>query len=90
MGAGQEEWLRLFMAPGVAHCRGGVGPDQIDFLGALDTWREAGEAPSSLTASRSRDGRIDMTRPLCPYPQIARWNGTGDTTDARNFVCAAP
>ena len=90
MGPDQDDWLRVFMMPGVGHCRGGVGPDQADFLGALENWRETGIAPARLTASRTRGGSVDMTRPLCPYPEIAKWSGAGDTNDAESFVCELP
>jgi len=91
-GGSQEDWMRLFLMPGVAHCGGGVGPDQADFLGAIERWREQGTAPSQITASRNpgRGGLTPMTRPLCPFPQIAKYKGTGSTDDAANFVCAAP
>jgi Tannase and feruloyl esterase len=84
------DWMRLFLLPGVGHCGGGAGPDQADYLTALENWREKGIAPSQIEASRNRDGRVDMTRPLCPYPQVAKYSGSGDTNDAKNFTCAAP
>jgi feruloyl esterase len=92
LGGKQDDWMRLFLLPGVAHCGGGVGPDQADFLGALERWREAGTAPAQIVASRNpgRGGLTPMTRPLCPYPQVAKYTGTGSTDEARNFVCAAP
>jgi feruloyl esterase len=84
--------MRMFFLPGVGHCGGGVGPDQADFLGALERWRETGAAPDQIIASRNpgRGGLTPMTRPLCPYPQVAKYKGTGSTDDASNFVCAAP
>jgi feruloyl esterase len=88
--ANPDDWMRLFLMPGVGHCSGGVGPDRADFLTALEQWRETGTAPDQILASRNRGGQVDMTRPLCPYPQIAKWNGTGDTNDAKSFVCSAP
>jgi feruloyl esterase len=87
---GQDEFVRLFMAPGMNHCRGGVGPNQVDWVAALDRWRERGVAPDRVEASRVIDNRVDMTRPLCPYPQVAQYNGTGSTNEAANFVCKAP
>jgi feruloyl esterase len=81
--------MRLFLLPGVGHCGGGVGPDRADFIAALEQWRESGKAPDQITASRTRNGQLDMTRPLCPYPQIPKWTGTGSPDDATNFVCAA-
>ena len=91
-GGSQDDWMRLFLLPGVAHCGGGVGPDQADFLGAMERWREEGMAPAQIAASRNagRSGLTPMTRPLCPFPQIAKYKGTGSTDEAANFVCAAP
>ena len=88
--ADTQEFFRLFMAPGMGHCRGGPGPDQFDALTALERWVEHGEAPDRIVASRVSDGVVDRTRPLCPYPQVAKWTGTGSTDDAANFVCAMP
>jgi feruloyl esterase len=89
MGRGQDDWVRLFMLPGVGHCQGGAGPDQVHWMAALERWREAGKAPDRIEAARVAGGRVEMTRPLCPYPQVARYTGTGSTNDARNFVCSA-
>jgi len=84
-----DDWMRLFLMPGMGHCRGGIGPDQADFLGAIEAWREKGIAPSQIVASRNATaGRTAMTRPLCPYPQVAKYTGTGSTDDAKNFMCA--
>ena len=68
MGGKQENFVRLFMAPGMQHCGGGPGPSQVNYLGALERWRESGVAPDQLLASRVTNNRVDMTRPLCPYP----------------------
>ena len=87
MGANQDGWARLFMAPGMAHCGGGDGPDQINWLSALERWRETDQAPDTIIAHRVIDNRVDMTRPLCPYPQVAQWAGVGSTNDASNFTC---
>jgi feruloyl esterase len=89
-GRGQDDWMRLFLMPGMGHCRGGVGPDQADFLGAMERWREQGDAPRQIIASRAAgaNGQTPMTRPLCPHPQIAKYTGSGSTDDAKNFVCA--
>ena len=92
MKGGQQDWMRLFLMPGVGHCGGGVGPDQADFLGALERWREDGVAPAQIGATRSpgRGGQAPMSRPLCPHPQVARHAGSGRTDDAKNFRCVAP
>ena len=91
MGLRQDGWLRLFMVPGMAHCGGGPGPNQVNWLAAMERWRESGVAPDRILATRVVDnGRVDMTRPLCPYPQVARYNGAGSTNDAGNFTCKLP
>ena len=88
--AGTRDFFRLFMAPGMGHCRGGPGPDRFDALTALERWVELGEAPARIVASRVTDGAVDRTRPLCPYPEVARWNGSGSTDEASNFACVPP
>ncbi len=90
MGPDQGDWMRLYLMPGVGHCRGGVGPDQADFMAAIERWVESGVDPDRITASRVENGQVDMTRPFCAYPEVARWTGVGSTNDAGNFVCAAP
>ncbi|MPT47911.1 MAG: tannase/feruloyl esterase family alpha/beta hydrolase [Sphingobium sp.] len=76
--------LRMFLAPGVEHCRGGPGTDQIDVLSALDHWVSSGTAPETLVATRA-DGK--MTRPLCVWPLIARYQGKGDVNDPAHYSC---
>src|SRR5262245_44571287 len=90
-GGNQDSWMRLFLLPGVGHCGGGVGPDQADFLGVMEKWRETAEAPAQIVASRNagRGGQPEMSRPLCPYPQVAKYSGTGSTNDAKNFTCGS-
>jgi feruloyl esterase len=74
----------------MGHCGGGHGPNEFDMLGALETWREQGSAPRAIVAVQ-REGRdIVRSRPLCPYPQVARYDGTGSIDEAGNFTCAAP
>jgi feruloyl esterase len=82
-----DAWVRLFMAPGMAHCAGGEGPDSFDSLAALERWVEQGKAPRRIIASHRTAGQVDRTRPLCPYPQVARYNGTGSIDQAANFTC---
>jgi feruloyl esterase len=79
--------VRLFMAPGMAHCNGGEGPNTFDKIGTLDRWVEEGKAPASITASHSTAGKVDRTRPLCPYPQMAVYKGSGSIDEAANFSC---
>ena len=78
---------RLFMAPGMGHCSGGMGPNTFDMLAALEQWVENKTAPDRIIASRLVDGSVRMTRPLCPYPQVATYKGSGDINDAASFVC---
>lgn len=81
-----EEWTRLYLVPGMAHCRGGPASlDQFDLLTELVDWVEKGEAPQGVAASgQAFPGR---TRPLCPYPTHAHYKGQGDVDDGANFEC---
>ena len=81
--------LRLFMVPGMGHCVGGDGPSNFDKLGPLEQWVEQNKAPDRLIATHLDKGAVDRTRPLCPYPQVAIYSGSGSTNDAANFVCRA-
>jgi feruloyl esterase len=89
LGPRQDNWLRLFMVPGMAHCGGGAGPNQFNLLAVLERWRESGAAPDRIVAFHVSNNRVDMTRPLCPYPQVAVYQGVGSTNDATNFACQA-
>jgi feruloyl esterase len=89
-GSNTADFARLFMMPGVAHCGGGVGPDRIDAVTAVIDWVEKGKAPDQLLASKVTNGQVVRTRPLCPYPQVARYRGQGSIDDAANFSCVAP
>ena len=89
-GSGTRDFARLFMMPGVAHCGGGIGPDRIDAVTAVIDWVEKNKAPDSLLASKVTGGTVVRTRPLCPYPQVARFDGQGSIDDAANFRCVAP
>lgn len=83
-----RDFIRLFMAPGVNHCAGGAGPTPSGQLEALISWVEDGEPPATLSASlRDGSGEIVRTRPLCPYPEVARYTGRGSTNEAENFDC---
>jgi feruloyl esterase len=84
------EFARLFMVPGMGHCGGGIGPDRNDAVTAVIDWVEKGKAPDQITASKVTNGQVVRTRPLCPYPQVARYKGTGSIDDAANFACMAP
>jgi feruloyl esterase len=82
--------IRLFMVPGMNHCGGGVGTSNFDSLAALEQWVEQKKAPEQLLGSHLIDGVVDRTRPLCPYPHVAAYKGSGTTDDAANFVCRVP
>jgi len=104
MGAAQAgEFVRLFMVPGMQHCAGGAGPDSFgqqgvaagdarhDINAALEQWVERGEAPAEIiTAKRREDGSVIRTRPLCAYPAVAQYKGSGSTDAAENFTCRVP
>ena len=89
-GSATEQFLRLFMVPGMNHCGGGSGTNHFDGLTALEEWVEDEIAPERIVAFHLTDGEIDRTRPLCPYPQVAVYSGKGSTNDAANFACKSP
>jgi hypothetical protein len=89
-GPDTAEFFRLFMVPGMAHCGGGIGPDRNDSMTAMINWVEKSKAPDAIVASRVVDNQVVRTRPLCPYPQVARYSGQGSIDDAVNFHCVAP
>ena len=82
-----EDSYRLFMVPGMYHSSGGDGPNTFDPISAMEQWAERGKAPDRMVASRWSNGTVDRTRPLCPYPQVAEYKGTGNTDVAENFIC---
>ena len=83
-----KDSIRLFLAPGMNHCEGGDGPNQFDKLAALAAWVERGRAPDRIDAAHyTSAGRVDRTRPLCPYPKVAVYSGSGSIDDASNFQC---
>jgi Tannase and feruloyl esterase len=103
LGAAQtNEFVRLFMVPGLEHCTGGAGPDRFGQDGvasgdpqhnigsALEQWVEGGPAPSQIIAAkREKDGSVTRTRPICAYPAIGHYKGSGSTDAAENFTCGA-
>jgi feruloyl esterase len=82
-----NDFYRLFMVPGMAHCSGGPGPDQFDTLSAVVKWVEQGAAPDQIIATKQTS---HLQRPLCPYPEVARYKGTGNPNEAANFACMVP
>jgi tannase/feruloyl esterase len=84
------EFMRFFLAPGVGHCGGGAGPAPTGQLTAVVDWVENGKAPETLAAiRRDATGAVVRSRPLCPFPQTARYKGQGSTDEAGNFACRA-
>jgi feruloyl esterase len=79
--------VRLFMVPGMGHCSGGPGPDQFDALNPLVQWVEQGQVPTRIVASHVAAGTTTFTRPLCAYPQIAQYSGSGDRSAAETWSC---
>lgn len=84
--------VRLFMVPGMGHCGGGTGPTVVDMLSVIDKWVTEGKAPDKIIASTPsgnpmNQDRKQMTRPICPYPKVAIYKGSGSTDDAANFEC---
>jgi feruloyl esterase len=82
-----RQGVRLYMVPGMIECNGGPGTDTFDMLTVMRRWVERGEAPNGVIASRVEHGKVVRTRPLCPYPQVATYRGSGSTDEAKNFVC---
>ncbi len=86
--------LRLFMIPGMDHCGGGEGASTFDTLGVIDAWATSGIAPERIVAMRGGAGGPPgapalppISRPLCPFPKIATYKGSGNTADAASFKC---
>ena len=90
MGDSTGDFFRLFMVPGMFHCGGGVGTSVFDAATPIVNWVESGRAPERIEASRVVDGTVVRTRPLCPYPQVARYKGTGSVDESANFSCVTP
>lgn len=82
--------VRLFMVPGMGHCGGGDGTSTFNMMEAIRAWVDQGTAPEQIPAARVRNGQTDRTRPLCAFPKVAKYRGSGSTDDASNFVCALP
>jgi feruloyl esterase len=85
-----EASVRLFLVPGMQHCSGGIGPDQFDTLSAIEAWVEHARPPEAIAAHTKPDVAVQHSLPLCPYPQQARYAGSGALDDAANWKCAAP
>jgi len=90
MGTATPDFFRLFMVPGMFHCQGGVGMNVFDAATPVVKWVETAAAPKELAASRVVDNKVVRTRPLCAYPKVAQYKGSGSTDEAANFVCKLP
>ena len=87
-----QSYARLFMVPGMYHCSGGPGPNVFDALTPLVQWVEQGVAPETIVATKfvnDTPPAVQMTRPLCVFPKVAKYTGSGDPNVAANFVCVA-
>ena len=89
VGTPAENSIALFLLPGVEHCSGGPGPDRFDRMAAIEQWVGQGKKPARIIASHLTNGKVDRTRPLCPFGQAAKYSGTGSTDDAASFSCVA-
>jgi len=85
-----RDFYRLFMVPGMFHCSGGPGCGSVDWLSVVTDWVEKGKAPDQIVGAHIEAGKTTRTRPLCPYPQVARYKGTGSIDEAQNFACQNP
>jgi feruloyl esterase len=90
MGRETTDFFRLFMVPGMFHCGGGPGPNSFDTTGPLTEWVEHGAAPDSIKAVKMKGGQAVRSRPLCVYPAVAKYKGTGSIDDSANFTCVKP
>jgi len=99
-GGDASDFARFYRVPGMGHCSGGPATDQFDMLSKLVAWVEQGQAPDSIVASARGVGNAGgvnadlpagwsatRTRPLCMYPRIARYRGSGDVESADSFRC---
>jgi feruloyl esterase len=98
VGVAAEQQVRLFMVPGMGHGAGRPGPEHYDMLGELDRWVEGGPAPERIVARQfekaptpffpvDTTAKAVRTRPLCAWPKVAHYSGSGSTDEERNFTC---
>jgi len=85
-----ESFIRLFLLPGVHHCAGGDGADQLDALSILDEWVEHGKAPEMIVTTKTVDGKVTRIRPVYSYPKVAIYGGSGDVNDPKNWKVVDP
>jgi feruloyl esterase len=85
-----DQSVALYMVPGMAHCSGGEGPASFDMLTALEAWREHGRSPGDILATQTVGDSIGRTRPLCRYPAVPMYTGSGSLERAESFACRQP
>jgi len=85
-----RDWFRVYMVPGMRHCRGGDAPNTFDFMPPVVAWVEQGTAPVKVVATQRAGDKVVRTRPLVPYPQVVRYTGHGDVNDAVNWDVHEP
>jgi hypothetical protein len=91
IGGNMDDFYRIFFVPGMGHCgAGATGPDKFDVVAALDNWVENGKAPTRIESFQYKDGKEVRSRPLCMYPEVPKYKGSGSTDDAKNFTCTKP
>jgi feruloyl esterase len=86
---GKANNVRLFLVPGMNHCGGGMGCDTFEKVSVVDQWIESKKAPDQILSSKVSGGKTIRTRPLCAYPAVAKYKGTGSMDETDSFVCAA-
>jgi feruloyl esterase len=79
--------FQMYFVPGMQHCSGGEGCDSFDKLGAITEWVTTGRPPARILSSHIENGIVTNTRPICPYPQVAKYKGLGDPNNDANYVC---
>lgn len=84
-----QSYIRLFLLPGVLHCGGGTGPDNVDWAKLIEDWTENNKAPERVVLSKIENGKTVMTRPVYPYPKVAAYRGKGNPADEKNFELKA-
>jgi feruloyl esterase len=82
-----KDFYRFFPVPGMFHCGGGPGCGNVDWLSAAVNWVEKGIAPSMLVGAHIENGKTTRTRPICAYPTVAKYKGSGSIDAAENFTC---
>jgi feruloyl esterase len=87
---GTEDFYRLFLVAGMGHCQGGPGCGNVDWLTPTVAWVEKGIAPAMFMGAHVEGGKVTRTRPICAYPKVAHYKGTGSTDVADNFSCVTP